>query len=182
MTNFFTSYDLEILSLKDVNIISNPQEDGNSFKDNAFIKANSVAKYTTLPILSDDSGLVIEALNGFPGLYSSRFMDGESYDKKCEAILDMMKDKENKNARFICVLCLLNVTKEPLYFIGEHNGKIVKSEGRSGFGYDPIFYSYEKKKTFASLSADEKNEVSHRGRALKKLIDYLEMNELIQRK
>ena len=179
MKKFFASYDLEILSLKDVNIVSNPNEDGKTFKENAFIKASSITHFTSLPILSDDSGLVIDALDGFPGVYSSRFMEDKSYKEKCQKIIDMLKDKEDKKARFECVLCLMNVKEGPLYFMGKHEGKIVSQEGIGGFGYDPIFYSLEKEKTFANLSIEEKNEVSHRGRALKKLIEYLEKNELI---
>lgn len=182
MQSFFKDYDITLLSLKDVNIISNPEENGTSFKENAFIKARDVALKTNYPVLSDDSGLMIHALNGFPGIYSSRFMLGKSYQEKCEAILEMMKAQEDKSASFICNLCLMNLKDEPLYFEGRHDGKIVPLDGKGGFGYDPIFYSNEKKMTFAKLPIEEKNLISHRGRALKSLITYLENNKFLDKK
>ncbi len=171
--NHFWKYEVQILSLKEVQIESNPEESGTSFQENAFLKAKAVAQKTSLPVLSDDSGLIIDGLNGFPGIYSSRFMNGFSYEEKCLALWEKMKNVENKKASFQCVLCLLNFQKDPLYFQGIHKGEVVYPKGKNGFGYDPIFYSYELKKTFGEATAEEKNAFSHRGRALQALENYL---------
>lgn len=171
---YFADYDVEISSLKDEGINANPDETGTTFKENALIKAEEIAKFTNEIVIADDSGLEIHALNNFPGVYSSRFMDGHSYKEKFIAINEMLKDKENKKANFNCTLCVLNLEKEPLYFEGKTFGEIIeKPQGDGNFGYDPVFYYPPLNKTFAELSQKEKNEVSHRGNALKLLINYL---------
>ena len=171
--DMFSKYNVEIISLSDAGISCDPEENGKTFKDNALIKAEAISKFSSLPIISDDSGLEIDALNGFPGVYSARFMEGRSYDEKRIELNNRLKDIENKSAHFKTVLCLYVKNEEPLFFEGQADGRIVPSTGDSGFAYDPIFYCYELKKTFGEASKDEKNSVSHRGKALQKLVEYL---------
>ena len=169
----FAPYSIEILSLKDLDILCNPEENGKTFLDNAFIKAKEIAKYTALPILSDDSGIEVHALNGFPGVYSSRFMEGHSNIEKNAALLKMVKYKQDKSANYKTVICMLNVENKPLFFEGVVDGNLVEPIGENGFGYDPIFYSIELNKTFGEALEEEKNKVSHRGKAASKVLNYL---------
>lgn len=178
--NAFKEYGVKVYSLKEVGIEVDPEETGTTFKENSFIKADAVSKLTDKIVIADDSGLEIEALNNFPGVYSARFMDGHPYEEKFVAINEMLKDKDNRNARFNCTLCVINLESEPLYFEGFANGKILtKSCGKKGFGYDPIFYYEPCQKTFAELTQEEKNKVSHRGNAIKAMVDYLKEKKYI---
>ena len=177
--SFFKGYDVEILSLKDANIVVDPEENGETFKDNAFIKANEVSKYTNCIVVADDSGLEIHALNGFPGVHSARFMEGHPYVEKFVEINKMLINKDNK-ANFNCTLCVINLEKNPLYFVGKTYGEILSSpRGDNNFGYDPIFFYPPLNKTFAELTQEEKNKVSHRGNALKQFVDYLKEKNYI---
>ena len=177
----FSKYNVEIITLQEANIYCDPEEKESSFKENALIKARVISEYTDLPIISDDSGLEIHALNGFPGVMSARFMEGRPYEEKYIEILKMMKDKKDKSANFKTVLCLYNLEKDPLFFEGIVEGEIVSSKGDNGFGYDPIFYSCDLHKTFGQAEDEEKNSVSHRGRAIEKMIEYLKENKYIGR-
>ncbi len=171
-------YGLNDLNLKPEEVI----EDGVTYQANALKKAQSVQKLTSMPIIADDSGIEVEALDNKPGLHSARFAESEGgYINAMNKIIKATKDKNNNNARFVCDIVLLNVDEKPLLFEGIANGHI-KNEiiGDSGFGYDPIFYYDELGKTFAELTEDEKNKVSHRARALKKLLTYLKINQLIK--
>lgn len=179
--SMFASYNVEVISLKDAGIVCDPEENGKTFKDNSLIKAKEVANFTKYPVISDDSGLVIKSLDGFPGVYSARFMEGYTYEEKRMEIIKKLSDFKDKSARFETVLCLYNLENEPLYFNGFVEGKIVLPSGDNGFAYDPIFYCNELNKTFGDATSDEKNKVSHRSRALKKLIDYLIDNKYIEK-
>lgn len=163
---------LKLTSMKDENIVSDAIENGSTFEENSLIKAKALRNKTSKIIISDDSGLCVEALDNFPGIYSARFMEGEPYSKKHEAILKMLEDKENKRAFFECVITLL-IGEEEHQFIGKVYGNIVspRSVG-NGFGYDPIFEPLNSKLTFGEMDEDKKNEISHRGEASKKLIDF----------
>ena len=177
----FVDYpNVKILSLKDLNINVNPEENGETFKDNSFIKANAIAKLTNYPVIADDSGLEIDSLNGFPGIHSARFMQGHSYEEKFISIFEMLNDKSNRNAQFHCVITLLNLEKEPLFFEGNCRGHIANfPSGKEGFGYDPIFIPNGYDKTFATLGEELKNKISHRGLASSSLINYLKEHEYI---
>jgi len=145
-------------------------EDGETFADNARKKAEAFAAANNLPALADDSGLCVDALNGAPGVYSSRFAGEDASDADNNAkLLSDMQGVENRSAHFVCSLCLVfpdgqaAVTAE-----GETNGTIlIHPDGAEGFGYDPLFFSTDLNKSFASASANEKASVSHRGRALR---------------
>jgi len=166
---------IDVKSIKDVfDQDIEIEENGKTFQENALIKAQTICDMIHLPTLADDSGLEVDAMNGEPGIYSARFMGHDtSYDIKNQYIIDAVKGKE-RGARFVCAMALCIPNEEPIlieeYFNGEINDKI---EGENGFGYDPIFYVPELKKTSASLTLDEKNQYSHRAKALKKLYQIL---------
>ena len=168
-----TVYGLNDLNLKPEDV----EENADNYYGNALIKATSVQKLTTMPIIADDSGLEIEAMDHQPGLRSARFAsENGGHDKAIAKILDFLKDKDNRKARFVCDIVLLNVDNKPLLFEGIANGHIAKEPyGEGGFGYDPIFIPEEFDKTYAELKEEDKNKVSHRGKALKKLLTYLKI-------
>ena len=168
-----TVYGLNDLNLKPEDV----EENADNYQGNALIKAESVQKLTTMPIIADDSGLEIEAMDNKPGLKSARFAsENGGHEKAIAKILDYLKDKDSRKARFVCDIILLNVEDKPLLFEGIANGKIAdKPFGEGGFGYDPIFIPEEFDKTYAELKDEEKNKVSHRGKALKKLLTYLKI-------
>lgn len=178
--SYLKKYNIDVLSLKDVNINVDPEENGKTFEENAFIKANEVKKICNEIIIADDSGLQIHSLNNFPGIYSSRFLEGKPYIEKFIEINKMLLNKEDRSANFNCTLCVIGLESKPLYFVGKVNGIILeKSSGKEGFGYDPIFYYPPLQKTFAELSQEEKNQISHRGNAIKELISYLKEKKYI---
>ena len=168
-----------VYGLNDLNLKpEEAEENADTYQGNALIKARSVQKLTTMPIIADDSGLEILAMDNKPGLKSARFAsDCGGHDKAIQTILDYLKDKEDRSARFICDIILLNEGDKPLLFEGIVPGHIAdKPFGEGGFGYDPIFVCDELNKTYAEMSQEEKNKVSHRGKALKKLLTYLKIN------
>lgn len=172
--SYFKKYNIEILTLKDLNINVDVEETGSTFKENAYIKASTIAKLTPYVVIADDSGLQIHALNDFPGIYSARFMEGHTYEEKFVSINEKLQNISDRSACFNCTLCIMNLEKNPIYIEGKVEGTILESsKGKQGFGYDPIFYYEPLKKTFAELTKDEKNQVSHRGLAIKKIIEYL---------
>ena len=175
---------IEVKSIKDV-LGYNPdiEETGTTFTENAVIKAETVMNMIHMPTLADDSGLEVDALDKQPGIYSSRFMgEDTSYDIKNQWIIDAVKDKEDKTARFVCAMALAIPDEETKTFLGTFEGEINDCiDGENGFGYDSLFFSPEKGCTFAELektsavmTMEEKNKVSHRAKALKALYDYLE--------
>ncbi len=167
-------YGLDDLNLKPEEAI----EDADNYADNALIKAKTVQKLTKMPIIADDSGLEIEAMDNKPGLHSARYAsECGGHANAIKKIVDFLLDKENRKARFVCDIILLNESDKPLLFEGIANGTIAKEPyGEGGFGYDPIFICNDTKKTFAEMDQSEKNVFSHRARALKKLITYLRIN------
>ena len=171
-------FHITVYGMKDLNIkIDDPEENGNSYYENALIKAKTLQKVTKMPIIADDSGLEIDALDGKPGLYSARF--AESFGGHDKAIEYIIKECEGKTraARFICDIVLVNVEDKPLRFEAVVEGRIAETKlGEGGFGYDPVFIENTLNKRYAEMSEDEKNSVSHRGRALKKLLTYLMLN------
>lgn len=162
---------IEVLSMKDVlNEEIDIEETGTTFKENALIKASTIAKIVNKPVLADDSGLEVDALDKQPGVYSARFLGHDtSYDIKSQYIIDALKDKD-RTARFVCAMALVIPGQEPIIIEETMEGLINdKIEGENGFGYDPIFYFPPCKMTSAMMSMEEKNKHSHRAKALKKL-------------
>jgi len=159
---------VELKSLKDYGPLPEVVEDGKTFDENAYKKAYHYARVLGLACLADDSGLVVDALDGRPGVYSARYAGPEATDwDNCEKLLQEMEGKENRAARFECVLSLATPGGPALTWEGRCHGEITTSRrGESGFGYDPVFFSPELGKTFAEVSMEEKGRVSHRGRAM----------------
>lgn len=167
--------DIEVLSMKDVlEQELEIEETGTTFKENALIKAQTIANIVNKPVLADDSGLEVDALDKQPGIYSARFLGADtSYNTKNQYIIDALKDKE-RTARFVCALALVIPGQEPILIEETMEGLINdKIEGANGFGYDPIFYFPPCQMTSAMMSMEEKNKYSHRAKALKKLYTIL---------
>lgn len=167
--------DIEVLSMKDVlEQELEIEETGTTFKENALIKAQTIANIVNKPVLADDSGLEVDALDKQPGIYSARFLGADtSYNIKNQYIIDALKDKE-RTARFVCALALVIPGQEPILIEETMEGLINdKIEGANGFGYDPIFYFPPCQMTSAMMLMEEKNKYSHRAKALKKLYTIL---------
>ena len=174
---FASISNIKLFSLKDENIHIEIEENGKTFKENSLIKAEAISKFTNKFILADDSGLEIEALDNFPGIYSARFMEGRPYKEKWAAIFEMLKNKENKNAQFHCAITFITPSKDKYVFEGIEKGYIAENiEGENGFGYDPIFFSNSLNKTFGNATEEEKNAVSHRGKAFSQLLEFIKNN------
>tara|TARA_Y100000766_G_scaffold41069_1_gene31086 strand:+ start:81 stop:662 length:582 start_codon:yes stop_codon:yes gene_type:complete len=163
-----------LISLNDLNFFDEIQETDPSIKGNAFIKANFIHKKYNLDCFSDDTGLFIDCLDGEPGVRSARYAgDNSSSDDNIKLVLNKLKFKKNRFAHFQTIICLILYDKIE-YFEGIIGGKITKTPlGDHGFGYDPIFMPMDSNKTFAQFSLEEKNKVSHRAIATRKLITYL---------
>ena len=161
-------YPVAIKSLSDFGPMPEAVEDGETFDDNAYKKALHYAKVLGVPCLADDSGLVVDALDGRPGVYSARYSGPEATDwKNCEKLLGEMEGQTNRIAHFVCVLSLATPAGPALTWEGRCNGELIaERRGEAGFGYDPIFFSPDLGKTFAEASMAEKSAISHRGRAL----------------
>lgn len=159
---------IEIRSLDDFGPTPEAIEDGDSFDENAYKKAIHTAKVLGLPAIADDSGLVVDALNGAPGVYSARYAGENATDEEnCSKLISALQGVENRKAHFQCVLSIAVPSGPALTYEGRCDGVIIDEErGENGFGYDPIFYFEELGKTFAELTPEEKNKVSHRGKAL----------------
>ena len=168
-------HNIKVYSLKDLDIHVDVIEDGKTYKENAIKKAVEIAKLTKLPVMSDDSGIEIEALDNAPGIYSARYAASVGgYPEAFKIIEKACKERNNYKALFNCDIALANVEATPLIFEGRVPGTIARDiAGNNGFGFDPIFISNEVGRTNASLSFEEKNVYSARSKALHKLIDYL---------
>lgn len=148
------------------------EENGTTFAQNALIKAKSVKDKCDMIVISDDSGLEIDALNKEPGIHSARYLQGHDYKYKNQVILERLKNVEDRTARFICAIALVD-DKEHV-FEGVMEGSIAyQPKGENGFGYDPIFVVPQYNKTSAEITSEQKNAVSHRGQATRKLVEYL---------
>lgn len=164
----------ELKSLTDIGCNEEIKEDGATLEANAKLKANHVFTHYQLSCFADDTGLEVEALNGEPGVYSARYAGGQkSSEDNMQKLLHALASKENKKARFRTVICYKTVDDE-IFFEGVCEGHIISEKrGEKGFGYDPIFVPKGYDKTFAELSSEEKNKISHRGLAFQKLIQFL---------
>jgi XTP/dITP diphosphohydrolase len=170
------SLDVDILTPDDFSNLPEVEEDGDTLEANALKKALTLHQLTGLPTLADDTGLEVEALNGAPGVYSSRY-DGPqaTYASNCAKLLRDLRDvpETQRQAQFRCVLAYIEEGQTRL-FEGQIKGVITAAPlGENGFGYDPVFYIPELGKTMAQMTLEEKNRISHRGLALKKWIEFL---------
>jgi XTP/dITP diphosphohydrolase len=162
---------LPVLSLKDAGITADVEENGTTFEENAQIKAKAIMEMTGALVLADDSGLEVDALNKEPGIYSARYMGHDtSYHIKNQNIIDRLEGKvgEERSARFVCAIAAAFPDGRVLTTRGTMEGQIgYEEKGENGFGYDPIFYLPEYQCYSAELSLEEKNKLSHRGKALR---------------
>lgn len=145
------------------------EETGTTFEENSFLKADAVMKASGLPVLADDSGLMVDALDGAPGVYSARYGHKASDKERTAYLLENMKDvpEERRGAKFVCVITCLFPDGRKIVARGECPGVIARApHGENGFGYDPVFYLPELGKTYAELPSEQKNAISHRARAL----------------
>ncbi len=165
------NYPVNLKSLSDFGPIPHVAEDGNTFDDNAYQKAAFTARVLGLPALADDSGLVVPALGGHPGVHSARYGgDGLTDAERCELLLQNLKGKADRRAYFSCVISIATPTGAALTYEARCDGLVSEAAiGTNGFGYDPIFYYPPLKKTFAEMTLQEKSRVSHRGNAMKEL-------------
>ena len=173
----------EVLSQREAGIQADVVEDGSTFEENALIKAAEIAKiaagmpqYKDAVILADDSGLVIDYLNGEPGVYSARYLGDTPYEEKNRILIERVKDAKGKerSARFMCNIAAVLPDGRVLHTEAAMEGEIAKeAAGNGGFGYDPILWLPEYGKTSAELTREEKNRISHRGKALERMKDAL---------
>ncbi|MFH1700657.1 MAG: XTP/dITP diphosphatase [Candidatus Zixiibacteriota bacterium] len=178
MKNLLDDLDIEILTSKDFEDFPDIEETGMTLEENAILKAEGIFKATGLPSLADDSGLEVDALDGAPGVYSSRYAGpGCSYEDNNRKLIHEMAgvEKEKRTARFRCVIAISFGENDTKLVDGTVEGFIteVSSEFTNGFGYDPVFYYPPLGKTFAEISLEDKNKVSHRGKALFKAAQLL---------
>lgn len=179
ISDILSKYEIEVISQKDAGIDVDVDETGRTFEENALIKARAVSMLCDEPVLADDSGLCIDALLGAPGIYSARYGGDLSYEKKIAKLLGELSGETNRKAKFCCVMALVFPDGKQIVASGECHGHILEEpKGDLGFGFDPVFYSDELKKGFAECSDEEKNAVSHRGKALNSLCTKL--NEFLR--
>lgn len=173
----FSCLDINVLSLSDINLNIEIDETGKTFLENALIKAKTIHDITSMPVIADDSGLEVYALDNKPGVYSARFFKNGATDEENNCfLLKQLENIEDRRARFVCVIVFYNDKKMQFYCEGICEGEISKTfNGENGFGYDPLFLV--NKKSYAQMNVDEKNEISHRGKAFKilknKIVEFL---------
>lgn len=160
-----------IYSLKDFNIDTDVEETGKTFYENALLKAKAISERVKIPVLSDDSGLCVEALNNEPGIYSARYAKEHDDKANIKKLLKKLNNKKDRDAYFICCVVVLFPDGKIISATGITKGEILsKEQGNNGFGYDPVFYSYELQKSFGIATEEEKNKISHRSKAIRNLL------------
>ena len=180
MADILSGLGVEVVSPADVGISVDVEETGTTFAENAMLKAKAICAASGLPAIADDSGLCVDALNGGPGVYSARYGgDLDSDEARCRLLLQNMRGATDRNAHFHCAICCLFPNGDKLTAEGDCFGTIAFAPmGEGGFGYDPLFFRPELRRTLAQLTAEEKNKISHRGAALRafaaELKEYLE--------
>jgi XTP/dITP diphosphohydrolase len=182
-SHLFKQYKIEVVPQSDFQV-TDVAETGTTFVENAIIKARHAAEITGLPAIADDSGLVVDALGGAPGIYSARYANDETKQPtdtdNLNKLLRVLDGNRNRHAKFLCVLVFMRHAKDPSPLIcqGEWEGEIATSAcGDGGFGYDPVFYVPSLKLCAAQLSKNEKGEISHRAKALNELM--LQLQEIL---
>lgn len=166
----------QVTSLTDYDIHDEIVEDGETFHANALIKAQYCFDTTGKPSLGDDSGLVVEALDGRPGIYSARYAGDHDFAKNMAKVLEELEGVENRKAYFVTVMCLVDDSGTN-YFEGRVYGNLTKEvRGEKGFGYDPIFIPENYEITFAEMKAEDKNKISHRKKAIEQFLEFVESN------
>lgn len=160
----------EVIPCAELGVTHDIEETGSTFYENALIKAKTVSEELGLPALADDSGICVDYLNGEPGIYSARYAGDGIDEHNNELLLEKLKGVKDRNARFVCCMVYYKPNGEIITATGKTEGYVTeKPEGENGFGYDPIFYSYDLNKCLGVATAEEKNTISHRFRALRDL-------------
>ncbi len=171
-------FGINVIPQSEAGVSLKAEETGTTFEENAILKAKAVYDLLHKPVISDDSGLEIDFLDGKPGVYSSRFLGEDTpYDEKCNKVIELLANAENekRTARFRCSICFIDENGQVHIFSDKCEGKIANApKGENGFGYDPIF-EYNGT-TFAQMSHEQKNEISHRGKAVRKFMEYIRSN------
>ncbi|PRX28915.1 XTP/dITP diphosphohydrolase [Orenia metallireducens] len=177
MKKILADTDIEILSKNDIETMPEVIEDQDTFIGNSLKKAREIAEYIGMATIADDSGLVVQALNGQPGVYSARFAGENATDQENnQKLLELLKDipLAEREAYFICAMAFVSTEGKEYTVTGKCHGHITfKAQGEEGFGYDPLFIPKGYKKSFAQLGSEVKNKISHRAKALDKMKDYL---------
>lgn len=175
--HLFEKYGYEVKTLLDFPELEEVEETGTTFEENAILKAEAVSNALNRIVIADDSGLVIDALDGRPGIFSARYAgEAKNDEANLQKVLQEMDDvpESKRQARFYCALAVASPTKETFTVAGTCEGVILREKrGAYGFGYDPIFFALEQNKAMAELTPEEKSKISHRAKALKKLEDEL---------
>lgn len=176
MRDILSQLGVEVVLESDVGVDVDVEETGETFEENAFLKARAVVEASGLPAIADDSGLCVDAMNGGPGVYSARFGgEGLTDPERYRLLLDMMRGQLDRRCRFVSCICCCFPGGDTLTARGECEGTLAYApKGPDGFGYDPVFFVPRMKKTFAEMSPEEKNAVSHRGAALRQFRQKLE--------
>ncbi len=165
--------DYNVLTLKDIGYFDEIEENGSTFEENALIKARAISKFSGKTAIADDSGLSIDLLDGRPGVYSARYSKEQTDEKNIEKVLYELNGQHSKS-KFVSVIAYVTPDGIEKTFRGECHGEIIlEQRGNNGFGYDPIFYVPSLKKTFAEITSEEKNSISHRRQSLEKFSNYL---------
>ena len=179
MKDILSQLGVEVVLESEAGVDVDVEETGTTFEENAYLKAHAVMEASGLPAIADDSGLCVDALNGAPGVYSARY-GGPGLDDagRYRLLLENMRGQLDRRCKFVSAICCCFPNGDVITARGECPGTIAYApQGEGGFGYDPVFFLPQRKKTFAQLTAEEKNEISHRGRALalfqEKLKEYL---------
>ena len=176
MRQILSALGVEVISEADAGVDVDVEETGTTFAENAALKARAVCAASGLPAIADDSGLCVDALNGAPGVYSARY-GGEGLDDvgRYRLLLENMRGMTDRRCGFVSAICCAFPNGDEITAQGECRGTLAYApRGENGFGYDPIFFIPEKKKTFAELTAQEKHEITHRGKALREFREKLE--------
>ncbi len=176
MREILSSLGVEVVLESDVGVDVDVEETGETFEENALLKARAVMEATHLPAVADDSGLCVAGMNGGPGVYSARFGgEGLTDPERCALLLEMMRGQLDRSCKFVSCICCCFPSGETVTARGECCGSLTYApRGEDGFGYDPVFFVPERKRTFAQLTPEEKNAISHRGKALRAFREKLE--------
>ncbi len=168
----FEKIGIKVISQSEIVDNFSVDETGSSFEENAKLKAQGLANLTKLPTIADDSGLVVPSLNGEPGIYSARYAGDHDDEANNQKLLRNLQTKSDRSAYFETALVLIVPSEQSIIAKGRVNGEILKSQrGDNGFGYDPLFYIPKFEKTMAEMTTNEKNQISHRGRAIENLME-----------
>ncbi|RZT22146.1 MULTISPECIES: XTP/dITP diphosphatase [Fictibacillus] len=182
----FKDFGIEVISLLDIKNSPDVEETGVTFEENAIIKAEAICSIMNIPVIADDSGLEVDALEGRPGVYSARYAGSEKSDEaNMDKVLNELKEiaEPNRTARFVCALAFARPDKKTFVVRGTCEGEILSERrGNEGFGYDPIFYLPRLDCSMAELSKEEKNNISHRAVALQKLKDFISKEDMLWQK